>query len=84
MQLLFVHPNFPAQFGQIARRLAERQGVECVFVTHARPGVCEGIRCLHYEVKGGATRANHYCSRTFENAVWNAHGVFEACRATPD
>ncbi|HSB81614.1 MAG TPA: glycosyltransferase, partial [Candidatus Methylomirabilis sp.] len=34
-------------------------------------------------VKGGATRATHYCSRTFENAVWNAHGVYEACKATP-
>jgi glycosyltransferase involved in cell wall biosynthesis len=84
MQLLFVHPNYPAQFGHIATRMATRFPVQCVFVTHALPAVHEGVRCIRYEVKGGATGATHYCSRTFENAVWHAHGVYEACKATPD
>lgn len=81
MQILFVHPNFPAQFGHIASRLAARHGVECVFVSRAAAGMREGIRCLRYEPKGGATRTTHYCSRTFENAVWNAHAVYETCKA---
>ncbi len=84
MQILFVHPNFPAQFGHIASELAAQYGAECVFASRVRPGMREGIRCIRYDVRGGATRASHYCSRTFENAVWNAHGVYDACKATPD
>ncbi|HEV8640688.1 MAG TPA: glycosyltransferase [Methylomirabilota bacterium] len=83
MQILFVHPNFPAQFGHIASRLAARHGVECVFLSRTADGPRDGIRCLRYALRGGATRANHYCSRTFENAVWNAHAVYEACKAAP-
>ena len=44
----------------------------------------DGVRCIPFEVKGGATRDTHYCSRTFENAVWHAWGVYEACKAAPD
>ena len=84
MQILFVHPNYPAQFGHIASRLAERQGVECVFVSRTTAGMRAGVRCLQHPVRGGATRSTHYCSRTFENAVWNAHGVYEACKEARD
>ena len=84
MQILFVHPNFPAQFGPILSRLAGREDVECIFVTKAATGTRAGVRCIRFGVKGGATRATHYCSRTFENAVWHAWGVYEACKATPD
>lgn len=81
MQILFVHPNFPAQFGHIASRLAARPEVECVSLSRRSAGMQDGVRCLQHPLRGGATRATHYCSRTFENAVWNAHGVYEACRA---
>jgi glycosyltransferase involved in cell wall biosynthesis len=84
MQILFVHPNFPAQFGHIASRLAQRAGIECVFVTRSASGLRDGVRCIRYQIRGGATHATHYCSRTFENAVWNAHAVYEACRTTAD
>ena len=39
---------------------------------------------MTYTIKGGATEANHYCSRTFENAIWHTHGVYEALAARPD
>lgn len=81
MQILFVHPNYPAQFGHVASRLARERGVDAVFLTRAAEGVRDGVRCLRYDVKGGATRASHYCSRTFENAVWQAHAIYEACKA---
>ena len=84
MEILFVHPNFPAQFGPVLTKLAGRDDVRCVFVSKAAQGDRDGVRCIRFQVKGGATRATHYCSRTFENAVWNASGVYEACRATPD
>lgn len=81
MQILFVHPNYPAQFGPVASRLARDRGVDCVALSRKPAGMLDGVRCLQHPVRGGATRTTHYCSRTFENAVWNAHGVYEACRA---
>jgi glycosyltransferase involved in cell wall biosynthesis len=81
MQILFVHSNFPAQFGHVAKRLVHERGVDAVFVTRALEGAHDGVRVIRYDVKGGATRANHHCSRTFENAVWQAHAVYEACKA---
>src|SRR3989442_6552321 len=84
MQILFVHPNFPAQFGPALSRLAKRSDVECVFLSRNAAGVRGGVRCIRLDLRGGATRANHYCSRTFENAVWQAHAVYEACKAAGD
>ena len=84
MQILFVHPNFPAQFGPALSRLAKRSDVECVFLSRNAAGVRGGVRCIRLDLRGGATRANHYCSRTFENAVWQAHAVYEACKAARD
>lgn len=83
MQILFVHPNFPAQFGHIASRLAARGDAECVFLSQKAAGIRDGIRCLRFNLKGGATRSTHYCARTFENAVWQAHAVHEACKTAP-
>src|SRR5581483_6918775 len=44
----------------------------------------DGIERIQYQTKGGATKATHYCSRTFENAVWHTHAVYEALKARPD
>ncbi|MFT7667951.1 MAG: glycosyltransferase involved in cell wall biosynthesis [Planctomycetota bacterium] len=84
MQILFVHPNFPAQFGPFARRMALRSDLDVVFVSRNKEGQHDGLRCLRFEPRSGATKATHYCSRTFENSVWNAHAVFETCQRTPD
>ncbi|HKY31808.1 MAG TPA: glycosyltransferase [Candidatus Polarisedimenticolia bacterium] len=83
MQILFVHPNFPAQLGPIASWLARTGRAECVFVSANARGERDGVRCIQARPRGGATPATHHCSRTFENAVWSAHAVFEACRADP-
>ncbi len=84
MQILFVHPNFPAQFGPVARWLARRDDVDCVFLSQQAEGERDGIRCIPFELRGGARRETHYCSRTFENAVWRAHAVYRACKEASD
>jgi hypothetical protein len=84
MNVLFVHQNFPAQFGHIARHLVKERGWTCSFVSQTPPGEVEGIRRIHYSPVGGARARTHYCSRTFENGIAHAHGVFEACKAQPD
>ena len=84
MHILYVHQNFPAQFGHIARHLVRKLGWRCSFVSQAPPGPSEGIERIHYKTEGGATRQDHYCSRTFENTVWHCDGVYQAMKARPD
>jgi hypothetical protein len=79
MQLLFVHPNFPGQFGPLLSRLAKQPELECVFLSANDSGLRDGVRCIPFRPRGGATQTTHFCSRTFENAVWSAHAVYEAC-----
>jgi len=84
MHVLFVHQNFPAQFGHIASYLVKNKGFRCTFVSQQPPGHGDGIERIQYHVQGGATQQTHYCSRTFENSVWHSHAVYEALRARPD
>jgi glycosyltransferase involved in cell wall biosynthesis len=84
MHVLFVHQNYPAQFGHVAAYLAARHGFRCTFVSEKPPAVAGGVERIQYRVRGGATRATHYCSRTFENAVWHCHAVYQALQARPD
>jgi len=84
MHLLFVHPNFPAQFGPFAFELAKRPGFRCTFVSQKPAGIVNGVRCIQYATNGGATAKSHYCSRTFENATWHAAGAYDALAKAPD
>jgi glycosyltransferase involved in cell wall biosynthesis len=84
MHVMFVHQNFPAQFGHIARHLIRTRGWTCSFVSKTPPGDVDGIRKIEYATGGGARETTHYCSRTFENAIWHSHGVYEACKSRPD
>lgn len=84
MHVLFVHQNFPAQFGHIASYLVKTKGFRCTFVSQQPPGHADGIERIQYHLQGGATQQTHYCSRTFENSIWHSHAIYEALRARPD
>ncbi len=84
MHILFVHQNFPAQFGHIASYLAKDHGFECTFVSERPAGIADGIERIQYKIQGGATEKNHFCSRTFENAIWHTNAVYDALKARPD
>lgn len=88
VHVLFIHQNFPAQFGHIASQLVKRDGWHATFVSQTAPSAGQthsgGVERITYKVKAGATEQNHYCSRTFENAIWHTHAVFEALAARPD
>ena len=84
MHVLYVHQNFPAQFGHIARHLIKTRGWKCTFVSETPAGIVDGVEKLQYKIAGGATKATHFCSRTFENAVWHTDAVYNTLKARPD
>ena len=49
-----------------------------------RAAIVGGIEKIQYKLAGGATKQNHFCSRTFENTVWHCDGVYRALKARPD
>jgi glycosyltransferase involved in cell wall biosynthesis len=81
MHALFVHQNYPAQFGHIAERLRQREGWQISFVTQRQlpPGTA-AFEIIHYSPTGGARPQTHFLSRTFENAVAHAEGVYVALK----
>src|SRR5580704_3419209 len=84
MHVLYVHPNFPAQFGHIASQLVDRHGWNVTFATSSKGADVGGIHRVVYAPASGATEANHFCSRTFENTIWNCDAVYQALKARPD
>jgi glycosyltransferase involved in cell wall biosynthesis len=84
MHVLFVHRNFPAQFGHIAEFLAERHGFRCTFISERPESEAAGVRRIQYKTRGGARRETHHCSRSFENFVWHSHAVYETLKAHPE
>jgi glycosyltransferase involved in cell wall biosynthesis len=84
MHILFAHQNFPAQFGHVAAYLTEHKGFRCTFASEREPGHWAGGERIQYRIRGGARAHTHYCSRSFENAIWHSHALYEALRQRPD
>ncbi len=84
MWILFLHQNFPAQFGQIAAHLAKNLGYRCTFVSQQEIADSAEIQQIRFQTDRGATKDTHHCSRTFENQIWRSHAVFETLRSRAD
>ncbi|MEO1000392.1 MAG: glycosyltransferase [Pseudomonadota bacterium] len=71
MRILFVHDNYPAQFGQFGRWLKAAHGWDVAFAT-AREGVTEavaGAPVYPYAVHREPTEGVHPYARVFEGAA---------------
>ncbi len=84
MHILFVHQNYPAQFGHIAAYLTNVHGFRCTFVSEKPAGNVDGVERVQYRSCGGVTSNTHYCSATFEAQVRRSVGVFETLKNRPD
>ena len=84
MHVLFVHQNFPAQFGHIGAYLIKKLGCRVTFCSERDAGIENGIEKIQYTRRFGASNANSYYTRHFETQVGHAEGVYHALKARPD
>ena len=83
MHILYVHQNYPAQFGHVARHLV-KLGWRCTFASRTTEGNDGGIEKIAYRLPGKAAKEAHSCARGFENMVWQCDGIYRALKKRPD
>ena len=77
-RVLFIHDNFPAQFGELGRWLA-RQGWDIAFATAATdPAGAEGVRLLRYAPHRAASAETHPYAQPMDRAAIRAQAFVRA------
>ncbi|MBW4603349.1 MAG: glycosyltransferase [Calothrix sp. FI2-JRJ7] len=76
MRILFLHPNFPAQFRHVAGALAKDSSNQVFFGTTRRDGKLSGVNKVIYSPKREARPETHHYVRPLENAVLQGQAVF--------
>lgn len=78
MRILFLHPNFPAQFRHVATVLGSDPNNEVVFGTkNERPEwVIPGVRKVLFTPSREARQETHHYVRPLENAVLQGQAMF--------
>lgn len=80
MKILFLHDNFPAQFGMIGDYLA-RKGWEVAFGTQRAGAAAANIKVFSYKPHREVTQGVHPYAATFEKAAINGQAAARACIA---
>ncbi|MBH8553695.1 glycosyltransferase [Nostocaceae cyanobacterium CENA357] len=76
MRILFLHPNFPAQFRHVAAALAKDKNNQVFFGTTRQEGKLPGVNRVVYSPKREARPETHHYVRPLENAVLQGQGVY--------
>ena len=84
MKILFLHPNFPAQFRHLASVLGQDRRNTIVFGTNRREGNIAGVNKVIYEKSRTARPETHHYVRPLENAVLEAQGVYRVAQKLKD
>jgi glycosyltransferase involved in cell wall biosynthesis len=76
MQILFLHPNFPAQFRNLAMFLGKDKNFKVVFGTNRQEGEISGVNKAIYTPSREAAPQTHHYVRNLENAVLTGQAVY--------
>ncbi|OKH17954.1 glycosyl transferase family 1 [Hydrococcus rivularis NIES-593] len=76
MKILFLHPNFPAQFRHLAVALAQDKQNQVVFGTTRKEGQLAGVYKAVYSPSREVRRETHHYVRTLEGAVLQGQAVY--------
>lgn len=76
MRVLFLHPNFPAQFRHLAVALAKTPGNQVVFGTNRKEGELSGVYKGLYQPSREVRPETHHYVRTLESAVLQGQAVY--------
>ncbi|WP_204141382.1 glycosyltransferase family 4 protein [Halomicronema sp. CCY15110] len=76
MKILFLHPNFPAQFRHLATVLAKNPSHEVVFGTMRPEGALPGVKKAYYQPTRQAGTDTHRYVRPLENAILQGQAVY--------
>ncbi|NOX95246.1 MAG: glycosyltransferase [Alphaproteobacteria bacterium] len=74
MQILFLHNNFPAQFGFLGQYLAS-QGWDVWFGTKRKNSSMSGMRVFNYEPHRSVSDKTHPYAANFESGILNGQAV---------
>ena len=75
MQILFLHPNFPAQFRHLALALRDDPNHRIVFGTNREEGNIRNVFKAIYQVSREPSDSIHHYVRTLEKAVLQGQAV---------
>ena len=76
MKILFLHPNFPAQFRHLATTLGKDPKNQVVYGTGRKEGQIAGVTKVLYGKSRTARPETHHYVRPLENAVLEGQGVY--------
>jgi glycosyltransferase involved in cell wall biosynthesis len=76
MRILFLHPNFPAQFRHVAAAIAKDRRHQVVFGTQRRDGHLPGVCKALYKPTREARPETHHYVHPLENAVLQGQAVY--------
>lgn len=80
MRVLFLHPNFPAQFRHVATLLAKNPKNQLVFGTKTENNLqISGVHKVMYQVAREPNPQTHHYVRVLEGAVLQGQGVYRLC-----
>lgn len=84
MKILFLHPNFPAQFRHLATVLGRDPRNTVVYATGRPQGQIEGVQKVIYEKSRTARPETHHYVKPLENAVLEAQAVYRVVQKLKD
>lgn len=76
-RILFLHPNFPAQFRHLATTLGQDNNYQVVFATNRQEGTIPGVFKAIYQPSRQATPQTHHYVRNLENAVLTGQALYK-------